>query len=365
MSDTGMNNTDVKNTVVSDEHDLIIYQDGAIGRFHLNRPTALNALTAPMAYKMKDQLYAWAVDDSIKAILIDAAGDRAFCAGGDIRYLYENGKKDPKPGQDFWREEYKLNALINNFPKPYIAYMNGIVMGGGVGISSHGSHRIVTENTMLAMPETGIGFLPDVGGTYILSRSPGLTGLYLGMTGARMNAADAIFAGFADHFIPTDKLPLLTEKLINGANLDAAIAELASNAPDGTLAGLQADITEAFSGATALECTQKITAMAETGNAWAAKTLKLLRRHSPIAISAAFTAISEARSLDTIEQCLNVEYRFAHRALLGTEFYEGVKAIIIDKNHTPQWHPPTLEDVTADHLIALFAPLGTEEWLSS
>ncbi|MGH1407882.1 MAG: 3-hydroxyisobutyryl-CoA hydrolase, partial [Rhodomicrobiaceae bacterium] len=258
-----MNNTDVKNTVVSNEHDLIIYQDGAIGRFHLNRPAALNALTAPMAYKMKDQLHAWAVDDSIKAILIDAEGDRAFCAGGDIRDLYENGKKDPKPGQDFWREEYKLNALINNFPKPYIAYMNGIVMGGGVGISSHGSHRIVTENTMLAMPETGIGFLPDVGGTYILSRSPGLTGLYLGMTGARMNAADAIFAGFADHFIPSDKLPLLTEKLINGANLDAAIAELASNAPDGTLAGLQADITEAFSGATALECTQKITAMAE------------------------------------------------------------------------------------------------------
>ncbi len=365
MNNTGMNNTGMSNTGMSNENDLIINQEGAIGRIHLNRPTALNALTAPMAYKMKDQLDAWAQDDSIKAVIVDAEGDRAFCAGGDIRDLYENGKKDPKPGQNFWREEYKLNALIHNYPKPYIAYMNGIVMGGGVGISSHGSHRIVTENTMLAMPETGIGFLPDVGGTYILSRSPGSTGLYLGMAGARMNGADAIFAGFADHYIPSDKLPSLSELLIDGANVDTAIAVLSAEAPDGTLANLQTDITEGFSGATTLECVQKITAMAEAGSVWAAKTLKLLRRHSPIAISAAFTAISQARSFDTIEQCLNVEYRFAHRALLGTEFYEGVKAIIIDKNHTPQWQPPTLEGVTTDQLDTLFAPLGTEEWMSS
>jgi len=355
----------MSNTGMSNENDLIIRQDGPIGLFHLNRPEALNALTAPMAYKMKDQLGAWAGDDSIKAVIVDAEGDRAFCAGGDIRDLYENGKEDPQPGQNFWREEYKLNALIHNYPKPYIAYMNGIVMGGGVGISSHGSHRIVTENTMLAMPETGIGFLPDVGGTYILSRSPGSTGLYLGMTGARMNGADAIFAGFADHFIPSDKLPSLTELLIDGANVDKAITELTTEAPDGTLADLQANITEGFSGVTALECAKKITVMAEAGNEWASKTLKLLRRHSPIAISAAFTAISQARSFDTIEQCLNLEYRFAHRALLGSEFYEGVKAIIIDKNHTPQWRPPTLEGVTSEQLDALFAPLGSEEWVSS
>ncbi len=346
------------------DNDLIISQDGFIGRFHLNRPNALNALTAAMAYRMKDQLEAWAGDDSISFVLVDAEGNRAFCAGGDIRDLYENGKKDPQPGRDFWREEYKLNALIHNYPKPYIAFMNGIVMGGGVGISSHGSHRIVTENTMLAMPETGIGFLPDVGGTYILSRSPGLTGLYLGMTGARMNGADAIFAGFADHFVSSEKLPQLTEKLRGGAKIDEAIAEFASDAPDGKLADLQKDITESFSGASALECTQKIEDMAETGNEWAAKTVKLLRRHSPLAISAAFTAISQARSLETIEQCLNVEYRFAYRALLGTEFYEGVKAVIIDKDHTPQWQPPTLEDVTADQLNSLFAPLDTEEWMS-
>lgn len=358
MSDNGMNDNDTSD-------DLIISQDDSIGRFHLNRPKALNALTAPMAYKMKDQLEAWATDDNISAVLVTAEGNRAFCAGGDIRDLYENGKKDPQPGQNFWREEYKLNALIHNYSKPYIAFMDGIVMGGGVGVSSHGSHRIVTENTMLAMPETGIGFLPDVGGTYILSRSPGLTGVYLGTTGARMNGADAIFAGFADHYVPSEKLPLLAEKLISGANIDEAIAEFAIDAPDGKLAPLQTDITEGFSGATALECTKKIETMAESGNEWAAKTAKLLRRHSPIAISAAFKAISQARSLDTIEQCLNVEYRFAHRALLGTEFYEGVKAVIIDKDHIPQWQPPTLEGVTADQLDGLFTPLGNEEWISS
>lgn len=347
---------------MTQDNDLIISTDGSIGLFHLNRPKALNALTAPMAYKMKAQLEAWALDDSISAVMIDAEGSRAFCAGGDIRDLYENGKSTPQLGQEFWREEYKLNALIHNYPKPYISLMDGIVMGGGVGISSHGSHRIVTENTMVAMPETGIGFLPDVGGTYILSRSPGLTGLYLGMTGARMNAADAVYAGFADYSIPSDQLNNLKSQIISGVNIDIAISQFAAEPPAGALIDLQTLISKGFGGASVLDCTMRLEAMANTNDEWAIKTLKLLRRHSPLAVSAAFTAISNASTFDTIEQCLSVEYRFAHRALLGTDFYEGVRAAIIDRDYTPLWQPASLEDVRPHMLEELFSPLGVEEW---
>lgn len=342
--------------------ELIVWREGPLGRLRLNRPKALNALTHAMVLAIEKALIAWRGDDNITAIIIDGAGGRAFCAGGDIQDLYFTGLKDPEPGRLFWRDEYRLNAMIASYPKPYIALMDGITMGGGVGISAHGSHRIVTENTMLAMPETSIGFIPDVGGTYLLSRAPGETGIYLGMTGARMNAADAIFAGFADSYVLSENLPKLIEALGIGKNLDAAIEQYSEEALNSTLAALQDKITKVFSAPDALSCMKNLDEMAARGDEWATKTMTMTRRNSPLALSATFAAIHKARKLPALDDCLELEYRYAHRALSGHEFLEGIRALVIDKDRKPDWRPATLEQVSAEIVEASFAPLGEIGW---
>lgn len=338
------------------------WQEGGVGRLHLNRPEALNALSYDMTLALKTKLEAWRDDPSIDMVLIDAEGDRAFCAGGDVRELYESGRESPDTGRDFWRNEYKLNHLIATYPKPYIALIDGISMGGGVGISSHGSHRIVTERTMLAMPETAIGFMPDVGTSYILSRAPGKTGLYLGMTGARMDAGDAIFAGFADHYIESGQLQRLVELLVAGTLPDEAIQTCALPQPVGFLSTAQDKISTGFGGATVLDCLYTLAEMAEAGDEWAQMTHKLMRQHSPLSIATTFAAINQAEHCETLGECLAIEYRFAHRVLLLDEFYEGVRAAVVDKDKTPKWSPAKLEDVRAEMVSHLLSPLGDEEW---
>ena len=254
--------------------DLLVWREGVAGRLRLNRPQALNALTHDMALGIEKALLEWRDDDAVKLVIIDAAGDKAFCAGGDIQQLYALGKAgDYDPARKFWAEEYRLNALIANYPKPYVAIMDGITMGGGVGVGAHGSHRIVTERTMLAMPEVGIGFLPDVGGTWLLSRAPGKTGYYLGMTGARMDAADAIYAGFADTYMESGKLDAFAAKLAESADVVPVIAEFATRPPESQLAAARTGINDAFGQSGPVAIANRLEIMTNAGSDWAAAAL--------------------------------------------------------------------------------------------
>lgn len=345
------------------DKELLTWQDGPLGRLRLNRPEALNALTSGMAEQITQALKKWRDYASITAVVIDAEGNKAFCSGGDILDLYATGKGgNPEPGRRFWQEEYRLNAMIGAYPKPYIALMNGITMGGGVGISAHGSHRVVTERTMLAMPEAGIGFMPDAGGTWILSRAPGHTGLYLGMTGARLNAADAIFSGFGDNYVESKHLSKLLETLKSGETVSEAIKKIASPATGGHLESNQAWITEAFGQPTVVACVKRLQEMAKDGNEWAEKTHAILRRNAPLSVGATFAAINRAKQFSSLEECLALEYRFAHRAAAGQDFYEGIRAAVVDKDKKPRWEPNTLEDVTPAMVEDVLGPLGEHEW---
>lgn len=343
--------------------DLLVWRDGAAGRLRLNRPRALNALTHDMALGIEKALVAWRDDDAVSLVVIDAAGDRAFCAGGDIQQIHALGKAgDYEPARRFWAEEYRMNAGIANYPKPYVALMDGITMGGGVGISAHGSHRIVTQRTVLAMPEVGIGFLPDVGGTWLLSRAPGRIGYYLGMTGTRMDAADAIYAGFADSYIESGRLEAFAARLAETGDADAAVAEFATKPPASALAAARAEIDDAFGQPDPLAIARRLEEMAGEGSKWAAPTLKALRRAAPLSVASTFEALRRAEGFSSVEECLALEYRFSHRVLEGHDFLEGVRAAVIDKDRNPQWQPDRLEDVTSEMVESMLGPLGDAEW---
>jgi len=347
---------------MSEEAEVIVWQDGPLGRLRLNRPNALNALTHGMCLEIEKALVAWRDDTSVTAILVDAESDRAFCAGGDIQYLYETGQKDPEPGRQFWRDEYRLNAMISNYPKPYISLMNGITMGGGVGISAHGSHRIVSDKTMVAMPETSIGFLPDVGGTWLLAHAPGDTGIYLGLTGARMNAVDAIFANFADAYVPAESLPGLIADLVSGVPPDDAIAKHKNVAENGSLEGMQDKISDVFGRSGVPAIIARLEQLAAAQDEWASKSLTMISRNAPLALVATFTAIRRARSFTSLEEALALEFNYAHRAIAGHDFLEGIRAMVIDKDRKPKWQPSRLDDVTAEMVDDMFSSLGDKEW---
>lgn len=342
--------------------DILIWQDGPLGRLRLNRPRALNALTHDMIKEITAALLAWETDDTITAIVLDAEGDRAFCAGGDIRSLCELGRTDIATARQFLFDEYQLNAMIAHYAKPYIALMDGLTIGGGIGVTSHGSHRIVTERTSIAMPESTIGFLPDIGGTYLLSRAPGHIGEYLGVTGTQVNGADAIYAGFADTFVAHDNLPELVEALRDGVSPDAAVNRLAGTAEASNLAALQVKIDDAFGRTNVVECEKRLQDMSALGDEWAGKTLHIMSRNAPLSMVASFVAINNARNLDTLEACIAAEYRFVYRTLEGHDLYEGVRAILVDKDRNPKWEFVSLEDVPQSRIAAEFAPLGKDEW---
>ena len=350
---------------MAEEHleDVIIRREGRAGRITLNRPKALNALTYPMVLAIHDALKRWEQDPEIAVVILDGTGDRALCAGGDVRAIYDSASEGSGFARKFWADEYRLNAYIGRYPKPYVAFMDGIVMGGGIGLSGHGSHRIVTERSQLAMPETGIGLIPDVGGTWLLAHAPGETGIYLGLTGERMRGAGTMYARFADTFVPSSRLSDLAKALSeiqNSSEVDSVIARFSEAPPPSDLASHAREIDATF----CFDSVEKIRdALASMNTEWSRKTLEELDRRSPLALKLTLAAIRNARTLPSLEAALNVEYRLTVRLLEHGEFLEGVRALLVDKDKAPKWNPPRLADVTDEMVAQFLSPLPPDEAL--
>ena len=345
-------------TAVTDLEDLIVRREGAAGRITLNRPKALNSLTLDMVHAFTKALDGWKNDGAVSVIVIDGAGTRGLCAGGDIRALLESGSRNDGMAETFWRDEYKLNAAIGSYPKPVVAFMDGIVMGGGVGISAHASCRVVTERTMLAMPEVGIGLLPDVGGTWLLSHAPGELGTYLALTGSRIGGADAILAGLADYFVQSERLPELAKALAETGDVEAVVKSFASDPGPAPLAEKAAAIDVMFGHDTV----EQILETARTsGDDWAVKTAAEVEAKSPTSLKVTLAALRGASTLDSLEDCLTVEFRIISRMFHAPDFREGVRAAVIDKDQSPRWQPASLSEVSEAAVSAHFAPLGPRE----
>lgn len=335
--------------------DISIRITGRTGRITLQRPKALNALTYQMILDIEKAIDAWATDDQVAMVVIDAEGDKAFAAGGDIRDLYDAGMAgDFDFGRTFWADEYRLNHKIFNFPKPYAAFMQGFTMGGGVGVSCHGSHRIVGDTSRIAMPECGIGLVPDVGGSLILARAPGRLGEYLGTTGARMDAGDAIYAGFADYYIPEEAWPGIIgmlERTGDWTLIDAA----AQSVPASKLATQQDLIDQHFGGETIGDILRSFD---RDPSDWTAEVENKLSQGSPLSIACTIELIHRVRPRDTIEAALSEEYKFTARATEHGDFLEGIRAAIIEKGHQPVWKRASLGDVTGLDQSRMLMPLG-------
>jgi enoyl-CoA hydratase len=341
--------------------DVIIGREGRAGRITMNRPAALNALTVPMVGAIWRALLQWRDDPAVALVILDGSGGRGLCAGGDVRSLYDSRGEGSGLARRFWTEEYRLNALIGRYGKPFIAVQDGIVMGGGIGLSGHASHRIVTERSLLAMPETSIGLIPDVGGTWLLSRAPGETGIYLGLTGARMNAADAIHAGFSDAMVPATSLTAFVAALVGSDRpVDAIIEEMKTEPDAGELAKRRPEINAAFRFDTVEAIGDALAAMPGT---WAKETLDGFAPRSPLSMKLTLAAIRNARLLGSLEEALEAEYRLTVRLFEHGEFLEGVRALLVDKDRSPRWNPPSLEEVTPVMVAALMAPLPPDEEL--
>ncbi len=333
--------------------DIIIRKQGHAGLITLNRPKALNALTWEMCLTIEAAFNDWRDDPDVDLILIDGAGDRAFCSGGDIADMYQSGQVgDFDYGRKFWRDEYRLNAKIATYPKPVVAFLHGFTMGGGVGVGCHASHRIVCENSQIAMPECGIGLVPDVGGTALLGQAPGRTGFYLGLTGDRMDAGDAIYAGFADYYVPMADWPSLKDQMINSGT--PALPQ--HPAPAARLADWQADIDRLFDASSAAS----ILAQLDDTDVGRAAT-KAMTRNSPLAMACAVPLINMGADDPDITRALHNEYRFTHRAVEHSDFIEGIRAAIIDRDRTPTWKHATLMAVSEADITGMIAPLGDLE----
>ena len=346
------------------EPEVLIRTEGRAGRITLNRPKALNALTLGMVREIARTLDAWKLDQAVQLVILDGAGDKALCAGGDVLSLYTSRGEGSDLARTFWREEYHLNAQIHRYPKPFVALQDGIVMGGGIGLSGHAQHRIVTERSMLAMPETGIGLIPDVGGTWLLGHAAGELGIYLGLTGARMSGADAIQAGFSGTFAPSAALAGLKAELANpkGQPVDEIVDALSDEypVPVSPLMALKPKIDKFFGGPTVEGI---LSALQTTTDEWAQKARSDLLQKSPLALKTTLSAIRQARQLPWLEAALNVEFRLCTRLFEHGEFPEGVRALLVDKDKAPKWNPPRLQDVTLDMVTALFAPFPPEQEL--
>ncbi len=325
---------------------------GSAGWVTLSRPQALNALTHAMCIALESQLRAWADDDAVRFVVIEGEG-RAFSAGGDIQALYDARQN---PLYRFFADEYRLNALIRRFAKPYVALIDGIVMGGGVGVSVHGSHRVLTQNATFAMPEVGIGFFPDVGGSYFLPRMAGCTGIWMGLTGARAKWGDCLAWGFATHCVEAGDLDALKQRLAQVAHPDAALAEFAIVPPPETSDADRAAIDRAFAGDSLDAILSAARHEADHAAEWAKRDAAAFSRHSPTSLHVALRQLREGGSL-SMDDCMRMEYRIVTRMLQGADFYEGIRAAIIDKGDTPRWRPATLGEVSPGAVDAFFAAL--------
>ena len=351
-------------TAIVAEPDLIARREGHAGIIRLNRPKAINAVTLEMLFDIDRALDLFEADPGVAVIVLEGAGDRGLCAGGDIRALYESSKVSGDLGKVLWKEEYILNARIAEFPKPYVAFMDGIVMGGGVGLSAHSSHRVVTERTKLAMPEVGLGFFPDVGGTWLLSHAPGEIGTYFGLTGQTMNGPDAVHAGFADAVVPSQKLAALREALTRvppgtpPGEIATLVAGFATGERSGPVAAIQSRIDAWFAHDRMEDI---VAALRADGSELAQSTLKTLGEKSPRGMVVTLKLLRLARKARTLEECLVREYRAALEVFRSDDFREGVRAAVIDKDRNPKWSPARIEDVTPEMLTPYFAEIGADE----
>ncbi|MDJ0629141.1 MAG: enoyl-CoA hydratase/isomerase family protein [Rhodobacter sp.] len=337
--------------------DIDIRTSGRAGRITLRRPQALNALTYRMILDIETALDAWAGDDGVAMLVLDAEGDKAFCAGGDIAEMYATGTAgDYSYGRKFWRDEYRVNAKMFEFPKPVATFLQGFTMGGGVGIGCHGSHRIVGDTSRIAMPECGIGLIPDVGGSLILARAPGHLGEYLGTTAHRMGPGDAIHAGFADFFLPEDRWPDLIAELQETGDW-RAVERAAVPAPPSPLAALAAEIDAHFAGKTLSDILDGLEA-ADTE--FAATALKALSRNSPLSMACTVELVHRVRARPEIRVALDHEYRFTSRSMEDGDFLEGIRAAIIDKDRSPRWRHASPGEVSAQDVADMMRPLAQE-----
>ena len=337
--------------------DIDIRVTGQIGRITFTRPKALNAMTYDMCMAIDAALTLWAEDHRIAMVALDAEGDKAFCAGGDIAELYATGTQGNYDyGRTFWRDEYRLNARIFEYPKPVVSLMQGFVMGGGVGIGCHGSHRVVCETTQIAMPECGIGLVPDVGGSLILALAPGRLGEYLGTTGARMGPADAIHCGFADTYIPREKWNDLLV-LLEASGDPSHVEAMAHPLPAGPLQQAQGKIDRCFGGETLGDV---LTELHHTDSDFAAATRKTMGRNSPLSMACAIEMVHRLREPGTdLREALELEYRYTFRSMEHGDFLEGIRAQIIDKDRNPNWQYADLH-VPATAVSQMLMPLGAD-----
>jgi enoyl-CoA hydratase len=341
--------------------DIIARAHGALRRITLNRPQALNAITLDMAVAMTRWMREWAADPAIGAVLLDGAGDRAFAAGGDIRALYDAAKAGGALPAQFWATEYQLNVLIARYPKPVVALMDGMVMGGGVGLSAYASHRIVTEHAAVAMPEVGIGYFPDVGVSFPLARAPGQVGTHLLLTGERIGAADAIYCGLADLHVPAAaaiNIPAALPECRDAGEVDAQLKRLSAAPSPGRLAAARPWIDRCYDAAdveTIIERLQRDQAGAAAG------ALDAMRKASPTSLKITLRNIRAALSFQKLEQGFQQDYRISLACVAGHDFIEGIRAAVVDKDRQPKWQPDRLEDVTPDIVDRHFRSVGALE----
>lgn len=341
------------------ESEVLTSVQNGVGRLALNRPKALNALNRTMCEIMTEALLAWHDDRHVRSVLIDHAGERGFCAGGDIRMIAESGAGDASEAKAFFLVEYRLNDLMVRYPKPIVAVMDGIVMGGGVGISDPAPLRIVTERTLYAMPETGIGLFPDVGGGWFLPRMPGETGIWLALTGARIKAADCLPLEVGTHFIPSDRIEALKAALIESHETPRAVVERFAADPDPSPLEPHRDAMDRCFASDTVE--EIFAALAAEGSDWAEAQLKMLRSKSPQSLKVSLRQMRAGAKMATFAEVMAMEYALGGRIVRTHDFQEGVRSVIVDKDNDPHWKPQSLAGVTSDVLDGFFAPLPPDE----
>jgi enoyl-CoA hydratase len=342
---------------VTDESDEILsrVEDG-VGFVTLNRPKAINSLNQGMVDGLRAVLADWEQDAEVRAVVLSGAGERGLCAGGDVVAIYHSARADGVAARRFWRDEYLLNGQIGRFSKTYVSLMDGIVMGGGVGVGAHANTRVVTDTSKIAMPEVGIGFIPDVGGAYLLSRAPGSLGLHAALTGAPFSGADAIAMGFADHFVPHDKLGAFSAAIV-ADGLEAALAAHAVEPPPSDLVAARDWIDDCYSGDTVADIVDSLRRY-DAGPANDAADLIATR--SPISLSVTLEAVRRAAKLDTLEDVLTQDYRVSCASLRSHDLVEGIRAQLVDKDRNPKWSPASLAEVSTADVQAYFAPVDDD-----
>jgi enoyl-CoA hydratase len=342
-------------TGASDE--ILSHVDDGVGFVTLNRPKAINSLNQSMVNALSAALTEWAQDDAVRVVVLSGAGERGLCAGGDVVAVYHSARADGVAARRFWYDEYLLNAKIGRFPKPYVSLMDGIVMGGGVGVGAHANTRVVTDTSKIAMPEVGIGFIPDVGGAYLLSRAPGSLGLHVALTGASFSGADAIALGFADHYVPHDKLNEFSRAIVS-VGVERALAVHAIEPPPSDLAAQRVWIDECYAGNTVADIVAALRGHdAGAGSGPAQDAADVIATRSPIALSVTLEAVRRAAKLDTLEDVLTQDYRVSSASLRSHDLVEGIRAQLVDKDRNPRWSPASLTEVSAADVDAYFAPV--------